>query len=67
MSVVGSLTMSLLLRCPRRALILSPSMSEPVVLTLDRHIATLTLNVPDKRNAMSGEMTDAFPRRRRLN
>ena len=36
-------------------------MSEPVLLTLDRHIATLTLNVPDKRNAMSEEMTDAFP------
>ena len=36
-------------------------MSEPVVVTLDGHIATLTLNVPDKRNAMSAEMTDAFP------
>lgn len=37
-------------------------MSEPVVVTLDGHIATLTLNVPDKRNAMSAEMTEAFPR-----
>ena len=36
-------------------------MSEPVVVTLDGHIATLTLNVPDKRNAMSAEMTEAFP------
>lgn len=36
-------------------------MSEPVVVTLDGHIATLTLNVPDKRNAMSAEMTAAFP------
>ncbi len=37
-------------------------MSEPVLLNLDRHIATLTLNVPEKRNAMSEEMTEAFPR-----
>jgi enoyl-CoA hydratase len=37
-------------------------MSDPVLITLEGHIATLTLNVPDKRNAMSAEMTDAFPR-----
>lgn len=37
-------------------------MSEPVLVTLDGHIATVTLNVPDKRNAMSAEMTEAFPR-----
>lgn len=37
-------------------------MSDPVLLSLDGHIATLTLNVPDKRNAMSAEMTEAFPR-----
>lgn len=36
-------------------------MSEPVLVDRDGHIATLTLNVPDKRNAMSAEMTDAFP------
>lgn len=36
-------------------------MSEPVLLSVEGHIATLTLNVPDKRNAMSAEMTDAFP------
>jgi enoyl-CoA hydratase/carnithine racemase len=33
----------------------------PVLLDVDDHIATLTLNQPDKRNAMSEEMTDAFP------
>src|SRR5687767_1582711 len=33
----------------------------PVLVGADGHIATLTLNVPDKRNAMSEEMTDAFP------
>jgi enoyl-CoA hydratase len=37
-------------------------MSDPVLVTLDGHIAMLTLNVPEKRNAMSAEMTDAFPR-----
>lgn len=37
-------------------------MSEPVLVDRDAHIATLTLNVPDKRNAMSAEMTEAFPR-----
>jgi enoyl-CoA hydratase/carnithine racemase len=36
-------------------------MSDPVLLQREGHIATLTLNVPDKRNAMSSEMTDAFP------
>jgi enoyl-CoA hydratase len=34
---------------------------EPVLLSLDGHIATITLNQPDKRNAMSAEMTDTFP------
>jgi enoyl-CoA hydratase/carnithine racemase len=34
---------------------------EPVLLSLDGHIATITLNLPDKRNAMSAEMTDLFP------
>ncbi len=34
---------------------------QPVLLSVDGHIATLTLNQPDKRNAMSEEMTDAFP------
>jgi enoyl-CoA hydratase len=33
----------------------------PVLVTVDGHIATLALNVPDKRNAMSEEMTEAFP------
>lgn len=37
-------------------------MSDPILVTIDGHIATLTLNVPDKRNAMSEEMTEAFPR-----
>ena len=36
-------------------------MSDPVLVDRDGYIATLTLNVPDKRNAMSAEMTDAFP------
>lgn len=36
-------------------------MTEPVLLEREDHIATLTLNVPDKRNAMSEEMTEAFP------
>jgi enoyl-CoA hydratase len=36
-------------------------MSDPVLISLEGHIATLTLNVPDKRNAMSAEMTAAFP------
>ena len=36
-------------------------MSDPVLVSLDGHIATLTLNVPEKRNAMSAEMTEAFP------
>ncbi len=36
-------------------------MAEPVLLERDGHVATITLNVPDKRNAMSAEMTDAFP------
>jgi enoyl-CoA hydratase/carnithine racemase len=35
---------------------------EPVLLSLDGHIATITLNLPDKRNAMSAEMTELFPR-----
>src|SRR5260370_41404449 len=37
------------------------AMSDPVLVDRDGYIATLTLNVPDKRNAMSAEMTDAFP------
>lgn len=37
-------------------------MTEPILVERDEHIATLTLNVPDKRNAMSEEMTEAFPR-----
>lgn len=37
-------------------------MTEPVLVERDEHIATLTLNLPDKRNAMSEEMTEAFPR-----
>lgn len=35
--------------------------AEPILLSVDGHIATLTLNQPDKRNAMSEEMTNAFP------
>ncbi|MCA1830260.1 MAG: enoyl-CoA hydratase/isomerase family protein [Actinobacteria bacterium] len=38
-------------------------MSEPVVLTVDGHVATLTLNVPERRNAMTEEMTEAFPQK----
>ena len=38
-----------------------PDMPEPVLVDRDGHIATLTLNVPEKRNAMSAEMTEAFP------
>lgn len=36
-------------------------MADPVTITRDGHVATLTLNVPEKRNAMSAEMTEAFP------
>jgi enoyl-CoA hydratase len=36
-------------------------MPEPLLVGRDGHIATLTLNVPEKRNAMSAEMTEAFP------
>jgi enoyl-CoA hydratase len=36
-------------------------MPEPILVERDGYIATLTLNVPEKRNAMSSEMTDAFP------
>ena len=34
---------------------------QPILLGVDGHIATLTLNQPNKRNAMSEEMTNAFP------
>ncbi len=33
----------------------------PVLVGRDGHIATLTLNAPHRRNAMTEEMTDAFP------
>jgi enoyl-CoA hydratase len=33
----------------------------PVLIGRDGHIATLTLNAPHRRNAMTEEMTDAFP------
>lgn len=36
-------------------------MSPPVLVEVADHVATLTLNQPDKRNAMSEEMTAAFP------
>jgi enoyl-CoA hydratase len=36
-------------------------MTDPILLSVDGHIATLTLNQPEKRNAMSEEMTSAFP------
>jgi enoyl-CoA hydratase len=36
-------------------------MAEEILLERDGHVATLTLNLPNKRNAMSAEMTDAFP------
>lgn len=36
-------------------------MAEAVTIARDGHVATLTLNLPDKRNAMTAEMTDAFP------
>ena len=34
---------------------------DPVLLTVDGHIATITLNAPSRRNAMSEDMTAAFP------
>ena len=34
---------------------------DSILLGVDGHIATLTLNEPDKRNAMSERMTDDFP------
>lgn len=37
-------------------------MAEPILIERDGNVATLTLNVPEKRNAMSAEMTEAFPR-----
>ncbi|HVL81406.1 MAG TPA: enoyl-CoA hydratase/isomerase family protein [Actinomycetota bacterium] len=37
-------------------------MSDPVLLEIDGRVATVTLNAPEKRNAMSPEMTEAFPR-----
>jgi enoyl-CoA hydratase len=36
-------------------------MAEPVLLDRDGHVVTMTLNVPEKRNAMSAELTEAFP------
>jgi enoyl-CoA hydratase/carnithine racemase len=34
---------------------------QPVLVGREGHIATLTLNAPHRRNAMTEEMTDAFP------
>ncbi len=35
--------------------------NDPVLLAVDGNVATITLNVPERRNAMTEEMTDAFP------